>query len=294
MRYRVRHSTTFSYASAVSVSQNRVCLTPTERRYLKRHRSVLRIEPEPTTLVERVDSFGNTIHVFSMEYAHDALRIDAEAEVTVSTAELPRLTPSVSWERVAEGIRTQTDPGWFEVQPFLYASPVIRLSPSAGAFVGQSLTPGRPVLEAVGALTHQIHEAFGYSPGATHVGTDSEEALGLKAGVCQDFAHVAIAGLRVLGVPARYVSGYLRTVAPPGRPKLIGADQSHAWFEVYCGSDLGWVAWDPTNDVQVATDHIPMAIGRDYTDVAPFRGVFHGGRDSRLSVSVDVSPVRGA
>ena len=160
-------------------------------------------------------------------------------------------------------------------------------------YARHSFPTGRPILEAVLDLNQRIHRDFQYDPAATHVHTPTEEAYALRRGVCQDFSHVQIACLRALGLSARYVSGYLRTHAPTGQPRLIGADQSHAWVSVYCGQRIGWIDVDPTNDKLSDLDHIPIAWGRDYSDVVPVRGVFLGGGKHQVTVSVDVAPVVG-
>jgi transglutaminase-like putative cysteine protease len=291
VHYRVAHTTTYAYGSPVSVCHNLVCLTPRPGPRLAVHNPRLTITPRPTTSMRRFDSFGNTVHVFSIESAHDRLVVSAWARVSVAPAGLPQLTPTTPWERVVERVDDQSDPQWADAAPFAFDSPRVRRSREARAFARRAFTPGRPVLDAARALNTLIHKEFAYRPGQTHVQTDSDAALKLRAGVCQDFAHVQLACLRSLGLPARYVSGYLRTNPPPGRPRLVGADQSHAWVGVYGGPELGWVDLDPTNNMVCDTDHITLAWGRDYTDVAPVRGVFLGGGESELTVRVEVEPV---
>ena len=192
------------------------------------------------------------------------------------------------WGQVLSCLGAQTDPNWLEANAFRYSSALVLRDRLAREYAARVFTPGRPIHEASVALTAMIHREFTYKPGTTHVGTTSNEALRNHEGVCQDFAHAMLAALRSLGIPARYVSGYLRTIPPKGQPRLIGADQSHAWVGVYMGPSLGWVDLDPTNDMHAHTDHIPIAVGRDYSDVAPIRGSFLGGGASRMSVSVDV------
>ena len=155
---------------------------------------------------------------------------------------------------------------------------------------GKSFPAGRPIIAASLELTERIHDDFRYDNAATHVNTSVNEAFQLRAGVCQDFAHVQIGCLRSIGIPARYVSGYLRTIPPEGRDRLVGSDESHAWISVYAGVDVGWIDMDPTNACMVGIDHIPICIGRDYGDVTPMRGVVLGGGQTTLSVKVDVSP----
>ena len=162
---------------------------------------------------------------------------------------------------------------------------------SLAAYAKESFPAGRPILQATADLTRRIYEDFEYRPQSTDVNTQVAEVFGKRVGVCQDFAHLQIACLRSLGLAARYVSGYLRTIPPPGKPRLVGADASHAWLGVYCGGDVPWIDFDPTNNMIPDTDHVAVAYGRDYGDVCPVQGVFVGGGDHTLSVSVDVAPM---
>ncbi|MFN3165766.1 MAG: transglutaminase N-terminal domain-containing protein [Phycisphaeraceae bacterium] len=285
--YKVEHTTRFQYPIPVSVCHNVVCLTPRATPLLTVRHAALTITPRPTVVAERIDGFGNVTHAFSIEEPHDALVVHASAGVTVHP---PTTTgqPGPAWEQVAQAVADQSDTGWLEAYPFLYDSALVARTREARELVEQAFTPGRPVLDAALALTRLIHEQFAYKPGSTHVGTTSAQAIAERRGVCQDFAHAQIAALRSIGLPARYVSGYLRTVPPPGQPRLVGVDQSHAWVGVYAGTALGWVEMDPTNAMACGTDHIPLAVGRDYNDVAPIRGAFLGGGESQLAVTVDV------
>lgn len=289
--YKVEHTTRFHYPIPVSVCHNIVCLTPrTGPRMAVRHAS-LRILPQPAVVAERKDSFGNVIHVFSIEEPHDDLIVSAAAEVTVLEPE-HAAEPGPPWEDVARQVAEQTDAGWLDACQFQYDSPLVARSSAGRELAEPSFTPGRPLREAMIDLTQRLHDLFAYVPGATHVGTTSAEALAERRGVCQDFAHAQIAALRSIGLPARYVSGYLRTTPPPGKPRLVGVDQSHAWASVYAGHALGWLDMDPTNRIPCGTDHITLAVGRDYTDVAPIRGAFLGGGESALSVNVDVTLIK--
>lgn len=288
--YRIKHTTTFTYPIPVSVCHNIVCLTPRPDPRITIRHTALTITPRPTVVAQRTDTFGNVTHVFAIQEPHDALIVDASADITVSEPAAMDNAIDLPWERVVAGVAEQSDERWFEATPFRYDSPLVSRTHTAIEYVTRAFTPGRGVREAAVELTAMIHNDFTYLPGATHVGTTSEEALRDRRGVCQDFAHAMIAALRSIGLPACYVSGYLRTIPPKGKPRLIGADQSHAWAGVYMGPQLGWVDLDPTNNVPARTDHIPLAVGRDYADVAPIRGAFLGGGKSRLRVSVDVEP----
>ena len=288
MRYRIRHSTDYRYSDNVAVCQNQLRMQPISRGALTCHQTQLQITPRPTTSEQHFDYFGNCVRTFSIERAHQALSVFVESDVTVATDEWePGDSPS--WDRLLTG------DAW--PQPLLdeyrYASPRIKPSSAFGGYARESFFPGRGMLEASLELTQRIKEDFAYDTTATNVETTTERAFELKAGVCQDFAHVQIACLRSLGLPARYVSGYLRTVPPPGKEKLVGADESHAWLEVFAGDEMGWIGLDPTNACSVGVDHIPICIGRDYDDVSPMRGVVLGGGTNTLEVSVDVESVSG-
>ncbi len=287
LQYKVQHTTRFSYPIPVSVCHNVLCLTPRSGPLLTITHTALTITPRPTVISERVDSFGNITHAFSIEEAHSELQVQADALVRVH-ARPTSPWPGPAWESVAQRVVEQTDAGWLSAYPYLYDSPLALRSRDAREYAQPIFTPGRPILDAALELTRQIKAQFAYLPGSTHVGTTSSEAFANRRGVCQDFAHVQIAMLRSLGLPVRYVSGYLRTIPPIGQPRLIGVDQSHAWVSLYAGHAIGWVDLDPTNAMACGTEHIPLAIGRDYSDVAPIRGAFLGGGDSHLSVTVDV------
>lgn len=294
VHYKIKHTTTYTYAAPVSVCHNLVMLTPREDARLRLHHHRLDAHPAPQFVARRKDAFGNHVHVFSIEETHKQLTVVALNRVTVLPVDLSPAQASPRWEQIAAGIHAETDPAWLDACRFVFDSPRIRRSQVFREYAAASFGPEQPVLAGVIDLTRRIHRDFHYDKSATDVGTATEEAFRLRRGVCQDFAHVQIACLRSLGIPARYVSGYLRTVPPPGQPRLVGADQSHAWVAAYCGPELGWVDVDPTNDCLCCTDHIPIAWGRDYNDVVPLRGVFLGGGDHQLKVSVDVSPVDDA
>jgi transglutaminase-like putative cysteine protease len=184
-------------------------------------------------------------------------------------------------------------PAGLAAYQYAFDSPCVRNSPELADFALPSFTPGRPILAAAADLTRRIHTEFRYDPTATSVNTPPSEVLKTRRGVCQDFAHLAIGCLRSLGLPARYVSGYLLTTPPPGKPRLVGADASHAWFSVYT-PDCDWVDYDPTNNIRPSDQHVTLAWGRDYSDVCPIKGVFFGGGQQVVQVSVDVTPLEGA
>ena len=209
-------------------------------------------------------------------------------EIRPSTPPRPNATPP--WETVRDGLPLDTSSTGLDAFQFVFDSPCIRSSPELAAYCALSFRPGRPILEDALDLTHRIYHEFKYQPGSTSVNTPPSEVLRTRRGVCQDFAHVQIGCLRSLGLAARYVSGYLLTQPPPGQARLMGADASHAWLSIYIPQH-GWVDLDPTNNIIPSLDHILLAWGRDYSDVCPVKGIFHGGGRHSVSVSVDVIPL---
>ncbi len=291
MNFKITHSTTYRYSTPVSVCHNMVTLTPRVTDQLQVSRHQLLIHPTPPKSVTREDMFRNVITRFSLEQNHSKLTVKAVSHVSVTPRPLPALSDCLSCREVTNGIADRTDPDWLNVSLFLFDSPRILRQPVFADFAKRCMTDAKPILQAASELTNLIFTEFKYDKDATQVDTPTRTAFDGRHGVCQDFAHVAVACLRSVGLPARYVSGYLRTHPPVGSPRLVGADESHAWLSVYCGSNLGWVDFDPTNNCVADGDHIPIAVGRDYSDVVPIKGVFLGGGDPQLSVSVDVAPV---
>ncbi|HYP14983.1 MAG TPA: transglutaminase family protein [Bryobacteraceae bacterium] len=290
MKYRITHRTTHRYRSPVSVGNHIACLTP---RSLPGHRCVshtIRIKPEPATRTERADYFGNRLTIFTVQEPHKVLLVEAKSEVALGAESTAWPGRSRSWEEVRRDLRDDRSEAGLEAYQFVFESPRIRLSAEFASYATQSFEPGRPLGEALLDLTTRIHKDFRFDSKATHVGTPSEEAFRNRRGVCQDFAHIQIACLRSLHLPARYVSGYLRTYPPPGRPRLVGADASHAWLSVYCPG-AGWLDVDPTNDMVPSQSHVTLAWGRDYGDVSPLRGLILGGRDHTMKVAVDMEPL---
>lgn len=297
MRYRVTHETAYAYSDAVPVCQNVVHLTPrdTPRQFCRNHK--LSIKPAPAITLRRLDYFGNQVTYFSLHEGHRRLTLTAQSRVEVRPYRLPT-EPSPSWEDVRTQITHDRSITGLDAYQFVFPSPhVDRVWGDFGAeladYAGESFLPGRPIFEAARELTTRVHTDFRYDAAATTVHTPVEEVFRLRHGVCQDLAHVQIAFFRSLGLAARYVSGYLLTHPPPGRPRLVGADASHAWVSVFCGP-LGWVDFDPTNDLIPSEEHITIAWGRDYSDVCPVSGVYVGGGASSLFVSVDVTPFDSA
>ncbi len=289
MTYRIVHRTTYKYRSAISFGHHVACLTP---RNLPHHRclkSEIRITPK-TTCNQRTDYFGNQLCFFTVQQPHSRLVVEARSEVVIDELEPPRSEASPAWEEVAKSMPHDLGLASLEAYQFVFESPRIRPNAEFAAYALHSFTPRRPFREALLDLTSRIYTEFRFDPKATSVRTTPEEVLRKKRGVCQDFAHLQIACLRSLNLPARYVSGYLRTYPPPGRPRLIGADVSHAWASAYCPG-TGWIDVDPTNNVVPTFNHVKVAWGRDYGDVSPLRGLILGGREHTLKVAVDVEPL---
>lgn len=290
MKYRVRHSTTYSYDDTVPICQNEAHLKPRSGTNQKCLTSSLTIVPLPAQLLERSDYFGNHVAFFSIQEGHRQLSITAESTVVIAETVLPKPEETAPWETTLEVVRGSLDGPHFEARHFTFASPYVPDTDDLLDYARPSFTPGRPQLEAVLDLTHRIFTEFKFDPTATCVNTPPSEVLRVRRGVCQDFAHLMIGCLRAVGLPARYVSGYLSTIPPPGRARMLGADVSHAWVSVYF-PEHGWLDFDPTNDVVPSLRHITLGWGRDYGDICPIKGVFIGGGMHAMKVSVDVEPI---
>ncbi|QDT36203.1 transglutaminase family protein [Stratiformator vulcanicus] len=291
VRYRITHTTSFNYSAPSPVCHNRARLSPRERAGQSTDFFRLVISPEPSDAWVNQDYFGNRVDYFSIQDAHSGLTVTAVSDVTVQPP-IAKSVPNTSlpWESVRDelaGPKLKSD----DLPLLRFRSPLVPMSDQATAYAQESFLPDRPIVEAGLDLTRRIHTDFKYDTRATTVSTPVDEVFEKRAGVCQDFAHVQLACLRSLGLASRYVSGYLRTLPPPGKPRLVGVDASHAWVGLYCGEEVGWVDFDPTNDVIPKTDHVTLALGRDYADTCPVAGVFIGGGDHTMSVSVDVAPM---
>lgn len=290
MRYRVTHTTTYAYEEIVSIGHNEVRLEPRSTPRQRRPVTALAIEPMPAVIATELDYFGNPTTFFTVQEPHSRMVLTATSDLELSAPREPEPEPTLAWEDLRASLRTDFSPVGLAAFQMSFDSPLVPCAPEFAAYAAGSFRPGQPIVEAVLDLTHRIHADFTYEPGATSVATPVRDVLERRRGVCQDFAHVQIACLRSLGLSARYVSGYLHTRPAAGRPRLVGADASHAWVAVYCGAD-GWLDVDPTND-RVATDqHLTLAWGRDYADVAPIKGVILGGGEHTVEVGVDVEPL---
>lgn len=286
VRYRVVHRTRYAYAEPVTAAYGEHHLLP--RRTPTQHvlESSVAIAPAPDDRREREDVHGNRVEHYGILRDHDELVVTASSLVAVQPPPVPVADPA--WPEAVAHVRRATDPATIEARAFLLDSPQVAASPALRELADAAFTADRPLVSAYRDLLHLLATEFAFDATATTVTTPVEEVLAQRAGVCQDFAHVAVGALRSVGLPARYVSGYLETDPPPGQPRLQGADASHAWVALWVPGH-GWLDGDPTNDGLVGTRHVTLAWGRDYGDVAPLKGViFTPGPATRFEVAVDV------
>lgn len=309
MQLRVVHHTRYDYQGEVDLAQHMVHLSPVDTPCQTVLSHSLTVSPEPATRKQQRDAFGNRRTFFALQAPH--AQLDVVADSLIDTHAPPALPNSpawqvMTWERVREHFRYRVQAPYDPASEFLFASPMVPRDAAFAAFARPLFTAGRPLLDAVQALTTHMHHTLRYETASTEVNTPALQALHQKSGVCQDFAHILVACLRSLGLPARYVSGYLLTTPPPGKPRLIGADASHAWASVYLPwppdirSEAGtlpsgaWFDFDPTNDRcgwgSPGEEYVTLAIGRDFSDVSPMRGVIQGSAQHRLDVAVTVAP----
>jgi len=289
MKYRVSHTTEYDYAKPVLLAHNETHLRPRDSAPQRVLAYRLEIDPMPAVVAERSDFFGNAVSYFALEQLHRNLRVTAVSDIELDVASHPpHLRSSLPWQEIPERIRQQrTEAGLYAAQ-FVLESPMVSVSPELQRYAGKSFHDGWSLLEAVQDLMQRIHADFTYDPGFTSIATPLAHVFEHRRGVCQDFAHLAIACLRSHGLAARYVSGYIETIPPPGQEKLAGSDASHAWFAVYDPA-AGWLDFDPTNNLVPIDQHITTAWGRDYSDVTPLRGVIFGGGEHSAKVAVDVA-----
>jgi transglutaminase-like putative cysteine protease len=289
MRLELVHRTLYRYGDSVTTSHHEARLSPREEENQRVLSHELEIAPRPESRRRRTDYFGNRTVSFSLLEPHKSLEVHARTLIEVTRTPDLTLESGPSWEAVRDEVRTGRGRDLLSACEMTFDSPRVAASPALRALASPSFTQGRPLLACVRELNARIHRDLRYDPEATDISTPLEDVLQGKRGVCQDFAHLAIGCLRSLGLPARYVSGYLLTRPPPGKPRLIGADASHAWFATFVPG-MGWVAFDPTNDVVPSDEHITVAYGRDFDDVTPIRGVILGGGQHELEVAVTVQP----
>jgi transglutaminase-like putative cysteine protease len=293
MRYRVRHATRYDYAAGVDLAAHLLHLTP--RADLPGQQvfsSRVTATPSPSRGRAATDHFGNTALWLFLDAPHTTFEVVAEAEVAVNFPPPPSSGETPPWEAVAAAARAGGPAGgaWAAAE-FAQPSPMAPASAAAGAYAAPSFPAGRPILAGLLDLNARIGRDFAFRAGVTTIATPVEEVLARRMGVCQDFTHLMVAALRALGLPARYVSGYVRTRPPPGQARRRGADQSHAWVGAWLGPGLGWVDLDPTNALVVRDEHVVLGWGRDFGDVSPVRGVVLGGGAHAPLVSVDLEPL---
>ena len=287
-RYAVRHATLYQYSAPVDLGLHQLRLTPFAigRQSVVNH--TIEIVPEPESLVEFTDHFGNGVQSATIESRHQEFSVVLQATIEIADADGSPLADGPAWETIRAAMQGDGFPEPPEIAEFTYASPLAQHDEGATAYAAQSFPSGALMVPALRDLLARMRADFAYTPGVTDITTSVAQVMQSRAGVCQDFAHVMIAGLRGLGLPARYVSGYLRTYPPEDGTALQGADASHAWVSVWCGAEIGWIDCDPTNNLIVNDEHIAVAYGRDFSDVTPLRGVILGGGQHNLSVAVTV------
>jgi transglutaminase-like putative cysteine protease len=288
VRYRCTHVTDYSYADPVTASHLIAHLAP--RAHPRQTGRVVRltVQPTPAVVVDRIDWFGNPTTYAAIQEPHTRLTVTAEMEVEIAPPPALDVQATPAWEDIRDLALLRPETAEFVMGSARIPAPDAELA----TWAGHSFPAGRPIAEAVLALMNRIHAGFTFDPTATTISTPVHAVLRARRGVCQDFAHLMIGGLRGLGLPARYISGYLRTLPPPGVTDWRGASVSHAWVQAWCGDTVGWLDLDPTNGVRGGTDHVTLAWGRDYDDVCPLRGVILGGGRQSLDVAVQVELMR--
>ena len=291
MIYDVSHITVYSYEAAVASTRCALRLIPRESSGQKLLRGAINILPEPDIVSERTDFFGNQITDILVRKPHSKLCIELTALVEVARLEPPHLSQTLPWESAARAALAMSSLSNTAPVHWLYPSRYVGLHQEITDYARVSFSPGRPILEAADEFMCRIQKDFVYDPKSTDIATPLLQSFQSRRGVCQDFAHIMLAGLRGLGLPAAYVSGYIRTIPAPGQAYLEGADASHAWISIWCGDANGWVQLDPTNGLIVRDDHIVVATGRDYADVSPIDGIIVSAGKQELDVSVTIKAV---
>ncbi len=296
MQLTIVHETRYDYTPVVETAHHMACLQPIRTAHQAPQSHQLDIEPAPAQQNAHQDVFGNHRVFFNLLAPHDSLRVTATS--TVQTMPAGTLRPSAAWEVVRQAMAYASDKAYMAASEFVFASPHIQPHADFAAYAMPSFTKGADLALAAQDLMQRMHRDFTYASQSTEINTPALQALHQRRGVCQDFAHIFIACLRSLGLPARYVSGYLLTQPPPGKPRLIGSDASHAWASVHLldadGEPMGWLDLDPTNNRSglgtPGEDYVTLAWGRDYADISPMRGVIQGGNSHQLKVAVTVMP----
>lgn len=292
MRYLLRHTTHYQYSGAVTLSHNEARILPRVLPWQDCSNTQLVITPIPDRMRERTDFFGNRVVYFSIESLHESLDVSVTSEIVTRPRASADIFSNINWEQAVDELRydpRQTNRDTLDARLYALSSPFIFQSPGLADYARGSFTPGRNLVDAVLDLNQRIFSEFTYDPEFTTLATPLHDVLASKRGVCQDFAHLGIGCLRSMGLSARYVSGYMETLPPPGQQKLLGADATHAWLAVFVPG-WGWLELDPTNGCVPDERYIILGWGRDFADVTPLKGVMTGGGDHTLSVAVDVLP----
>ena len=291
MIYRIRHRTRYEYSEPTSVSYHEIRLCPRDLEHQTLIDKTILVDPEPAELSERCDYFGNPTWYLAIDQPHAAMDVLVESTVRIERPMLQaNLARSPAWETACDQLQSVAGPDIIAAGEFTLDSPLIKADDQLAAYACLSFGPQRAIMEAVDDLMGRIHRDFEFKPGFTNIATPLLQVLEHRKGVCQDFAQLAIGCLRSMGLAARYVSGYIETLPPPGKTKLKGADASHAWFSVYIPGH-GWLDFDPTNNQLPSDQHIVVAIGRDFSDVTPIKGVIFSAGRHLLSVSVDTERI---
>ena len=290
MKYKIRHSTRYTYAHPVELASHMLHLSPRALPMQTVLGARIVAQPGPVRTTTGVDHFGNAVTWLFLDIPHAKFEVIADSMVDVSFPAPPPAGQTPPWEQVVAETQ-QGGPGAWNAAEFYFDSPHAAADPDAGAYAAPFFPPGRPILSALLALNAGIKRDFAFKSGVTGIATTVAQVLKQRAGVCQDFTHLMISSLRCLGLPARYVSGYIRTKPPPGVAKRLGSDQSHAWVGAWMGRQHGWVDLDPTNNLVVQEEHVVLGWGRDFSDISPVRGIILGGGKHKLKVGVDLEPV---
>ncbi len=289
MNFDITHITRYTYGSTVELTTGVLRLKPVSRDGQVLERFSLETDPPCLPPVERIDAYGNAVLSLRIEKPHRELTVEAASRVRVDRPDVLELSPR--WETVAAEALVVPSLAFDSPAIGIYPSRALSLFSEATDYARLSFAPSCPIYEAAIDLARRIRADFVYDPEATEVSTPAHVAFHHRHGVCQDFAHIMIAALRGLGLPALYVSGYIRTVPPPGKERLTGADASHAWVSLWCGRSMGWIDFDPTNALAIHNDHVEVARGRDYTDASPIESMVLSSGSHELKVEVDVVPV---
>jgi len=285
LKYKIIHHTQYKYQEKVNLAHNKAWLLPLEATFQHCLQKKIHITPIPSVYDEQFDFFGNQFAYFAIQYPHDEMNVIATCEVEINRNY--DLSSRLTWEEAVNILQNSLKEQDLWAKQFTLESLFIPMMQDIRAYTLKSFTPNRSLLEATSDLVYRIFKHFKFVAGATNISTPLSDVFKYKKGVCQDFAHLAIACLRSIGLAAYYVSGYIETIAPEGKEKLVGADASHAWFAVY-SPDVGWVDFDPTNKQLVNNQYITLAYGRDYADVPPLKGIIMSSGAQAMKVAVDV------